>query len=195
MPGTGSRRMAGAFRPQDRHRRARAEDAALIDRPAQRMAENRADFTNTFRGMLATADRRAISSSTRRPSTRGRSAGARLETRRTRGAMRAANPAFIPRNHRVEQMIEAAVAGDFAPFERLLAVLSAPSRGPARRRRPRPPAGAVGGGAADLLRHLTEPRFHGRNLWAPGRRKRGRTADCGARTRRSAWPARRAPAP
>jgi uncharacterized protein YdiU (UPF0061 family) len=40
--------------------------------------------------------------------------------------MRAANPAFIPRNHRVEQMIEAAVAGDYAPFERLLDVLARP---------------------------------------------------------------------
>jgi len=42
------------------------------------------------------------------------------------GVMRAANPAFIPRNHRIEQMIEAAMAGDFKPFERLLDVLSRP---------------------------------------------------------------------
>ena len=42
-------------------------------------------------------------------------------------AMRAANPAFIPRNHRVEQMIEAAVEkDDFGPFEVLLDVLSRP---------------------------------------------------------------------
>ena len=40
--------------------------------------------------------------------------------------MHAANPAFIPRNHRVEQMIEAAVGGDLAPFERLMGVLSHP---------------------------------------------------------------------
>jgi len=40
--------------------------------------------------------------------------------------MRAANPAVIPRNHRVEEMIEAAVAGDFGPFERLMAVLARP---------------------------------------------------------------------
>jgi uncharacterized protein YdiU (UPF0061 family) len=41
--------------------------------------------------------------------------------------MRTVNPAFIPRNHRIEAMIEAAVArDDFAPFEELLAVLSKP---------------------------------------------------------------------
>ena len=38
----------------------------------------------------------------------------------------AANPAFIPRNHRIEQMIQAAVKGDFAPFNRLLEVLAQP---------------------------------------------------------------------
>jgi uncharacterized protein YdiU (UPF0061 family) len=41
--------------------------------------------------------------------------------------MRAANPAFIPRNHRVEQALDAATRhGDFAPFERLLEVLARP---------------------------------------------------------------------
>jgi uncharacterized protein YdiU (UPF0061 family) len=41
--------------------------------------------------------------------------------------MRAVNPAFIPRNHRIEAMIEAAVEReDFAPFEELLLVLATP---------------------------------------------------------------------
>jgi uncharacterized protein YdiU (UPF0061 family) len=41
--------------------------------------------------------------------------------------MRAVNPAFIPRNHRIEAMIEAAVEReDFAPFEELLLVLAKP---------------------------------------------------------------------
>jgi uncharacterized protein YdiU (UPF0061 family) len=40
--------------------------------------------------------------------------------------LRTANPAFIPRNHRIEQMIEAAVAGDYAPFHRLNTVLARP---------------------------------------------------------------------
>jgi serine/tyrosine/threonine adenylyltransferase len=41
--------------------------------------------------------------------------------------MRSVNPMFIPRNHRVEAVIEAAVnRDDFAPFEHLLTVLSKP---------------------------------------------------------------------
>jgi uncharacterized protein YdiU (UPF0061 family) len=42
-------------------------------------------------------------------------------------AMRRANPAFIPRNHRVEEALSAAVQrGDYAPFETLLKILSRP---------------------------------------------------------------------
>jgi uncharacterized protein YdiU (UPF0061 family) len=41
-------------------------------------------------------------------------------------AMRGANPAFIPRNHRIEQAIVAGQAGDFAPFDTLVRVLQHP---------------------------------------------------------------------
>ena len=40
--------------------------------------------------------------------------------------MRAANPILIPRNHRVEQAIRSAYAGDFAQFHRLVDALAAP---------------------------------------------------------------------
>ena len=41
--------------------------------------------------------------------------------------MRTVNPAFIPRNHRVEQALDAAIEyGDFSPFAELLTVLSRP---------------------------------------------------------------------
>ena len=41
--------------------------------------------------------------------------------------MRAVNPAYIPRNHKVEEALDAAVAlGNYAPFEKLLAVLQQP---------------------------------------------------------------------
>jgi uncharacterized protein YdiU (UPF0061 family) len=40
--------------------------------------------------------------------------------------MRAANPVLIPRNHRVEQAIQSAYGGDFAPFHRLVDALVAP---------------------------------------------------------------------
>ena len=40
--------------------------------------------------------------------------------------MRAANPILIPRNHRVEQAIQSAYAGDFTQFHRLVDALAAP---------------------------------------------------------------------
>lgn len=47
------------------------------------------------------------------------------EARRT--AMQRANPAFIPRNHRIEEAIGAAVSrGDFQPFETLVKALARP---------------------------------------------------------------------
>ena len=43
-------------------------------------------------------------------------------------AMRNVNPAFIPRNHRVEQALDAAIEReDFSPFADLLTVLSRPN--------------------------------------------------------------------
>jgi serine/tyrosine/threonine adenylyltransferase len=52
------------------------------------------------------------------------------ETRKQRGLasaeMRKVNPAFIPRNHRIEAAIQAAMGDDFGPFEELLTVLSKP---------------------------------------------------------------------
>jgi uncharacterized protein YdiU (UPF0061 family) len=105
----------------------RAEDEALITDLLQRMADNRADFTNTFRA-LATGG--AARDEFLDPAAFDAWAAGwhrRLETESdTAARMRAANPAFIPRNHRVEQMIAAAVSGDYAPFERLLDVLSRP---------------------------------------------------------------------
>jgi uncharacterized protein YdiU (UPF0061 family) len=41
-------------------------------------------------------------------------------------AMRAHNPVFIPRNHRLEEAIQAALVGNFAPFHRLVEVLGHP---------------------------------------------------------------------
>ncbi len=41
--------------------------------------------------------------------------------------MRLVNPAFIPRNHRVEEAIKAAVQqSDLEPFEQLIEVLASP---------------------------------------------------------------------
>ena len=40
--------------------------------------------------------------------------------------MRGVNPIYIPRNHKVEDALNAAIAGDFAPFETLLDLVKSP---------------------------------------------------------------------
>jgi len=88
------------------------------------MAEGQADFTNMFR-TLTVAPRAARDQVTHRDRfddwvARWQAAGP------DHGAMARANPAIIPRNHRVEEAIAAAYAGDHARFERLHQVLSDP---------------------------------------------------------------------
>jgi uncharacterized protein YdiU (UPF0061 family) len=103
------------------------------------MQENAADFTLTFRRLCAAAADETADSGLRglfanpgaydRWAVRWRSRLA-LDAREPEArakAMRAVNPAFIPRNHRVEQALDAAIDdGDFSPFADLLTVLSKP---------------------------------------------------------------------
>ncbi len=108
-------------------------DAALAFDLLNRMAQGGADFTQTFR---------ALSSDT--PQDAGKVFAApvafdpwlveyharlgresRTDADRITG-MRAVNPALIPRNHRVEEAIQAAVSGDYAPFHRLNSALADP---------------------------------------------------------------------
>ncbi|MFK7937769.1 MAG: YdiU family protein [Roseovarius sp.] len=106
------------------------EDDALIHDLLALMAENRADFTNTFR---------ALGTGTARDEFLNPGAYDAWETtwRARIGSetapettMQAANPAVIPRNHRIEQMIEAAVAGDLTPLDRLMSALAQPFETP-----------------------------------------------------------------
>ncbi|MGQ3489263.1 protein adenylyltransferase SelO [Roseovarius pacificus] len=102
------------------------EDESLIVDLLRLMAENRADFTNTFNALSNGAPREQFldpaAFDTWEPRWRSR-----IETEdNPRDTMRSANPIYIPRNHRIEQMIQAAVAGDFRPFDRLMRVLSHP---------------------------------------------------------------------
>ena len=101
-------------------------DAELVTALLERMAENQADFTNTFRSLSGPSPRDQFTDPAAFDSWAD-NWQARIATENDPTAvMNAANPAFIPRNHRVEQMIEAAVAGDYAPFERLNTVLARP---------------------------------------------------------------------
>lgn len=104
-----------------------AGDEQLVLRLLAVMAEGRADFTRTFRG-LATGRAGAEFAEPAAFSAWEADWRARLaaEGGDAEGRMRAANPAFIPRNHRVEEAINAAVRGDLAPFERLNRVLARP---------------------------------------------------------------------
>jgi serine/tyrosine/threonine adenylyltransferase len=110
--------------------RAEEDDFALAQDLLTRMAENQADFTNIFRALGSEAAREQFIDPTafdgwaeqwhQRLAREGGPSPARD------AAMRAANPAFIPRNHRVQAVITAALAGDYAPFDTLLSVLAAP---------------------------------------------------------------------
>jgi serine/tyrosine/threonine adenylyltransferase len=117
----------------------RPGDPELAQDLFDRMAASQADFTLTFRNLAdastdATADD-AVRRLFRDPSAfdgwavkwRDRLAAEGRDPAETRDAMRRVNPKYIPRNHRVEEALDAAVQdADFAPFERLLTVLAAP---------------------------------------------------------------------
>jgi len=61
------------------------------------------------------------------PRWRARLESEAVDSAQRAAAMRAANPVYIPRNHKVEEALDAAVEhGNFAPFEKLLAVLTRP---------------------------------------------------------------------
>ena len=102
------------------------------------MAKNQADFTLTFRRLADAALDDGDDSARAQfldPAAfdewavrwRQRLAAEPQSATERHTAMRAVNPAFIPRNHRVEAVIRAAVDNDdYAPFEELLAVLAKP---------------------------------------------------------------------
>jgi uncharacterized protein YdiU (UPF0061 family) len=113
-------------------------DAELVRGLLTIMQKSRADFTLTFRGLTRMADDPG-----EQPRLRGLfSADSEIEgwlkTWQARlanepgsaseriAAMRAANPAFIPRNHRVDAALRAAESGDYAPCRKLLSVLERP---------------------------------------------------------------------
>ena len=115
-------------------------DAALGAALLEVMAGQGADFTLTFRGLCTLGSEDSAGDGAVRRlfavpeafdawADRWRS---RLKSEATPhdarvALMRTANPAFIPRNHRVQQAIDAAEGeGDFGPFERLIGVLARP---------------------------------------------------------------------
>ncbi len=115
---------------------AHPDDANLIGALLQAMADNGADFTNTFRALCDAAQgaeggvRAALGNSRAAEDWLGRWR-ARLEHDAVESAarateMRRANPAVIPRNHRVEAALEAAIGGNLDPLDDLLQALASP---------------------------------------------------------------------
>jgi uncharacterized protein YdiU (UPF0061 family) len=104
------------------------DDGSLIGEFLQLLAENEADFTLAFRRLCDAADGNASGLRAMFAEPAGFDAwSAKWRQRSPDGAaMRKVNPAFIPRNHRIEAVIAAGLRGDFAPFEELLTVLARP---------------------------------------------------------------------
>ena len=114
-------------------------DEALVQDLLDAMARNQADFTLSFRRLCEAALDPANDAGVRalfaEPPAydewaarwRQRASEEPHSPAERRAAMLSVNPAFIPRNHRVEAVIQAATLNDdYAPFEELLAVLSKP---------------------------------------------------------------------
>jgi uncharacterized protein YdiU (UPF0061 family) len=111
-------------------------DEAIAEGLLALMARDGADFTATF-AALGTGgardqviDRDGFETWERLWLSRGPDAG----------VMARANPVVIPRTHRIEAVITAGVAGDFAPFEAMLAAVTRPFEAPDDPVWTRPPA-------------------------------------------------------
>ncbi|KFN46218.1 hypothetical protein N790_02120 [Arenimonas malthae CC-JY-1] len=115
-------------------------DEALAQAFLEALQAVEADFTRSFRALVAAAEGGAPATLPKSPAmdawlARWRERLAREETPAAEriAMMRAANPAVIPRNHRVEAALAAAAEGDLGPFEALLAAVRRPfDDGPAQ---------------------------------------------------------------
>jgi uncharacterized protein YdiU (UPF0061 family) len=114
-------------------------DLDLVQGLLSLMKEGQADFTLTFRRLVDAAEseaaQEAFTMSFREPAAvtpwladwRARLSREAQTPQQRAQAMRLVNPAYIPRNHRIEQAIRAAEdEGDFSLFEALLSVLAKP---------------------------------------------------------------------
>ncbi len=103
-----------------------AHDVDFIVATLKMMADEGVDFTLFFRRL---AYGQEIESLFETPAT-AEDWLREWQKRHLPGAdMKAVNPVFIPRNHRVEAALSAAEQGDFAPFEKLHAILARPYSG------------------------------------------------------------------
>lgn len=108
------------------------EDEALIVDLLRMMEENNADYTNTFRALTFDIYEEEVLFETPAFAKWKERWHARLDVQQepndaTHELMKNSNPAVIPRNHLVEEALEAAVEnGDYSVMEQLLDVLKKP---------------------------------------------------------------------
>lgn len=108
------------------------EDESLIEDLLTMMQNHRADYTNTFRALTFDTTENTILFGTSEFNEWLKQWQSRLtrqqeEKEAVKELMKRNNPAVIPRNHRVEEALEAAVnEGDYSVMERLLTALSNP---------------------------------------------------------------------
>lgn len=107
------------------------EDEALIEAFVLLMQRNQADYTNTFRALSMDKPENTVLHGMAEfaewqqqwQARLGRQAESKEEALRL---MRSSNPAVIPRNHRVEEALEAAEQGNLCVLDNLLAALANP---------------------------------------------------------------------
>jgi len=108
------------------------QDQSLVEDLLSMMHKYQADYTNTFRAFTLGKPEDTVMYGTAEFTEWNERWQARLASQQESKAaaqqlMQSSNPAIIPRNHRVEEALEAAVnQGDYRVMERLLDVLSDP---------------------------------------------------------------------
>jgi uncharacterized protein YdiU (UPF0061 family) len=112
------------------------EHGELVEDLLRLMGEQHPDHTRFFRGLSAAArgdaapvrdlvvDRDAVDTWLER--WRAALEAQDRPVAQSAAAMDRVNPVYIPRNHQVEAALDAAIAGDLTPFERLVDVVSRP---------------------------------------------------------------------
>ena len=105
-------------------------DMGLIQDLLAIMQAAQADFTITFRALAEGDDTGGLPQSDARDAWIAAWRARAGDMDQARALMRAANPAIIPRNHRIEAAIASAVSGDMGPFQRLSDALARPFDAP-----------------------------------------------------------------
>ena len=104
-----------------------APDRELVNDLLELMRAQKVDFTRFFRALSAGTARAMFTEPEPFDAWAARRAAALPADRRpVAAAMDRVNPVYVPRNHRVEEALAQAAAGEMEPFDRLLDAVSRP---------------------------------------------------------------------